>query len=268
MSSVIKALHLLNHFSTTQPEIGLSQLCRLAKRDKATTYRQLQALEVTGFVEKNSLTKRYRLGPALLQLAQVREATVPRKEGAESAIFALADATGETSHVSVLSGTTVYGLASCESPKHSTRAIIDLDTFPLHATASGLCALAFGPAYLMDAALSDLTLFTQTTVANSGALEKTVQATRKTGFGRANRCFESDIESLSAPLFDQTGQFAGAVSVACVATRFTPVLEKTIKNQLINASRDITHNWGGFIPSSIKDLWAKSLIPANTLEAI
>jgi hypothetical protein len=90
MSSVIKALDLLSHFSASQPEIGLSQLCRIAKRDKATTYRHLQALEVTGFIEQNSATKHYRLGPAVLQLAEIREATVPRKSSAEDPLFDLA----------------------------------------------------------------------------------------------------------------------------------------------------------------------------------
>ena len=104
MSSVTKTLALLAFFSPSRPEIGLSQLCRLAKRDKATTYRHLQALEEAGFVEQSALTKMYRLGPALLQLAQVREATVPRKMGAEAALAALSDATGETAHVTVLSG--------------------------------------------------------------------------------------------------------------------------------------------------------------------
>ena len=267
MSSVTKALDLLNHFSAMRPEIGLSQLCRVAKRDKATTYRHLQALDIAGFVEQNPATKQYRLGPALLQLAQTREATVPRKAGVEQPLFDLADATGETAHVTVLSGTTMYGLAASESPQHVTRAIIDIDTFPLHATASGLCALAFGPENLIDIALSDLTEFTDMTASDPQGLKSVVQQIRETGFGRANRSYEAETDSLSAPLFDQTGLFAGAVSVACVATRLTPTLEQSIKEHLMIASRDITHNWGGIIPSTINGLWAKSINPTQALES-
>lgn len=266
MSSVTKALDLLSHFSAARAEIGLSQLCRIAKRDKATTYRHLQALEVAGFIEQNPSTRQYRLGPAVLQLAQTREATVPRKASTEGPLFDLTEATGETAHVTVLSGSKVYGLASCDSPRHGTRAIIDIDTFPLHATASGLCALAFGPEDLMDTALADLTQFTQATATKPDTLKETVQAIRQTGFGRAKRTYEAEIEGLSAPLFDQTGQFAGAVSVASVATRFTPALEYTIKEHLMIASRDISHNWGGTIPDKIEALWAKSLILPQAME--
>ena len=262
LSSAAKTLELLAYFSTTRPEIGLSQLCKLAKRDKATTHRHLQALEKTGFVEKNPITKQYRLGPAVLQLAQTREATVPRKAGVQAPLFDLADATGETSHVTVLSGTTVYELMSCDSPKHGTRAIIDIQTFPLHATASGLCALAFGPEALIDVALNELQPFTRTTATTSEDLHTMVEAIRNTGFGRADRSFEDDVQGLSAPIFDQTGHFAGAVSVASVAARFTPDLERIIKTQLIITARQISNNWGGTVPAQIKAIWAKHFTPS------
>lgn len=262
LSSATKTLELLAYFSTTRPEIGLSQLCKLAKRDKATTHRHLQALEKTGFVEKNPITKQYRLGPAVLQLAQTREATVPRKAGVQAPLFDLADATGETSHVTVLSGTTVYELMSCDSPKHGTRAIIDIQTFPLHATASGLCALAFGPEALIDVALNELQPFTRTTATTLEDLQAMVEAIRNTGFGRADRSFEDDVQGLSAPIFDQTGHFAGAVSVASVAARFTPDMERIIKTQLIITARQISNNWGGTVPTQIEAIWAKHFTPS------
>ena len=259
MSSVTKALALLKHFSTDRPEIGLSQLCRLTGRDKATTYRYLQALEITGFVEQNQTTRHYRIGPSVMKLAQVREETVPRKEGALSALSALADATGETAHATVLSGTTLYALASCESPMHGTRAVIDIDTFPLHATASGVCALAFGPDNLFAIATSNLQRFTDTTPTTPDTLMSLVKTARETGFGSANQSYEAEIHGISAPVFDQTGAFAGAVSVATVAARLTPKLEATIKTHLVEASREITRNWGGSPPASLEACWTNSL---------
>lgn len=267
MSSVTKALKLLSCFSTTRPEIGLSQMCRIAGRDKATTYRHLQALEAAGFVEQNPQTKHYRLGPAFMHLAQMREATVPRKEAARSALAALADATGETAHVTVLSGTTVYGLSDCESLHHATRAVIDITTYPLHATASGLCALAFGPPELMDAAVADLQAFTAKTPRTEADLAALTTRIRETGFARADQSFEEEIQGLAAPIFDHTGHFAGAVAVACVASRFTAELEHTIKTELIVAAREITRNWGGTIPAPIEAVWATSVPHPQALES-
>jgi DNA-binding IclR family transcriptional regulator len=258
MSSAGKTLDLLSHFSVTRPEIGLSQLCRLAGRDKATTHRHLQALEEAGFVEKNPLTKSYRLGPVVLQLAHTREMTVPRKASAEPVLAQLADVTGETTHISVLSGGTVYPLFSCESRQHSTRIIIDTQKLPLHATSSGLCALAFGPAELFDTAAANLTAFTSHTIQTREELALATQKVRESGFSKGIRSFQSDVASIAVPVFDHTGLFAGAVSVASVATRFTPELERCIRENLVIASHEITRNWGGRIPADLEALWAKS----------
>jgi len=266
MSSASKALQLLSYFSPEQPEIGLSQIRRMASRDKATTYRHLQALETMGFVEQNLATKRYRLGPALLQLAQVREATVPRKAGVELPLTALAQATGETAHVVVLSGTTLYSLLSRESPLHTIRAVIDINTFPLHATSSGLSALAFGPDALFDVACASLDRFTDTTPVTADELAREVARVRETGFGHAPGLFEREITSLAAPIFDQTGEFAGAVAVASVASRLTSELETTIKAHLAKTSRVITRNWGGVLPAAIEGLWSDFLSPSKELD--
>ncbi|ABD56428.1 IclR family transcriptional regulator [Jannaschia sp. CCS1] len=259
MSSATKTLELLAHFTTARPEIGLSAMCRLAGRDKATTYRHLQSLEEVGFVEQNPTNKMYRLGPALLQLAQTREATVPRKAAAEAALARLANATGETSHVSVLSGSTVYALASCESHSHSTRVIIDVDILPLHATGSGLCALAFGPSELMDVVGDAPEVFTPRTPATGAQVARAVAQTRDTGFAQSDRHYGEDTHSISAPIFDQTGHYAGAVTVASVATRFTPALGDCMKHHLVMAARDITRNWGGTLPRSVEAAWARTL---------
>lgn len=266
MSSAEKALTLLSHFSTARPEIGLSQMCRIAGRDKATTYRHLQALETAGFVEQNPATKHYRLGPAVMQLAQVREATVPRKDGAKAALTALADATGETAHVTVLSGTTLYALCECESPHHGIRAVIDINVFPLHATASGLCSVAFGGAALLKAAVENLECFTDTTPTTETELVDLVDSVRSTGFGHADQSFEAEIQGFAAPVFDHTGYLAGAVAVAGVASRVTSDLERTIKSELILAAREITRNWGGTIPAEVEAAWARSVTYSNTLE--
>ncbi|MFK7835967.1 MAG: IclR family transcriptional regulator [Sulfitobacter sp.] len=266
MSSATKSLELLSYFSATRPEIGLSQLYRLAKRDKATTYRHLQALEGVGFVEQNPQTKGYRLGPALLHLAQIRETTVPRKDGAQAALRTLADVTGETAHVSVLSGTTLYSLMSCASQQHATRAVIDITTHPLHATASGVCTLAFGPEVLFELALKTLDGFTANTPTSPQALAATVEKVRQTGFGVAEKTFEDEIYGISAPIFDQTGSLAGTISVASVASRFTQQLETVIKTNLIRASREITHNWGGTVPARVQAAWVISLSQSTALE--
>lgn len=263
MSVVAKAIELLSHFSVQSPELGLSQLCRLAGRDKATTYRHLTALVSLGFVEQTPTTKAYRMGPAVLHLAEVREATVPRRDGAIGPLRTLADQTGETVHVSILSGPVLHTLTFCESTHHSTRAVIDLQTLPLHATASGICVTTFGPAALRKAALAKMTRYTNQTPTDIQTLEAAIATAAASGFGESNRGYEDDIHSFAAPVFDRTGDIAGAVAVASVASRVTPASADTIRYTLAQAARDITQNWGGRVPEAIQALWDATLHPSS-----
>ena len=266
MSSATKTLELLNYFTPSRAEIGLSELCRLAKRDKGTTHRHLQDLEKSGFVEQNPRTREYRLGPAVLQLAQTREATVPRKAGAEFALRRLANASGETTHVSVLSGAVLHTLDSYEPPQHSIRVIIDVSRFPLHATASGLSVLAFGQPELVDAACENLKHFTNRTASSRVELEDEIAIARECGFGHADRTFEDEVYSVAIPLFDQTGHVAGAISVASVASRITEDAELRIRGKLIEAGREITRNWGGTIPAELEACWASTTKNSQVLD--
>ncbi|MFS4581459.1 IclR family transcriptional regulator C-terminal domain-containing protein [Phaeobacter sp. C3_T13_0] len=184
---------------------------------------------------------------------------MPRKAGTRLPLRQLADITGETAYVSVLFGTTLDALTSCESSRHGMRAIIDITTFPLHATASGLCALAFGPDELFASAATQLNKFTSNTAASPEALTELVGTARTTGFVCSDCSFEAEIYSLSAPLYDQACLFVGTVIIASVATRITPDQEQLIKTQLVSACREITRNWGGHIPHHIEAAWEASL---------
>ncbi len=259
MSVIEKAIGLLSHFSPLRPEIGLSEFRRLSRHDKATTYRYLTALESVGLVEKNPTNKAYRIGPAVLRLAELREATVPRKDGVLQPLAELAERTGESAHASVLSGTTLHSLAVHESAKHSTRVVIDVTILPLHATASGITALAYGGAELRKAALADMSRFTDFTPTTAEDLDRSVTEARETGVSVSSSGYEAGVHGMAVPVFDQTGLLAGAVAVASVSTRMTPEQEAINRASLIKAGRQITRNWGGIVPAAVDALWTETL---------
>ncbi len=266
MSVIEKAFGLLSHFSTLRPEIGLSEFRRLSSHDKATTYRYLTALEAVGLVEKTPTTKAYRIGPSVLRLAELREATVPRKQGVLQPLDTLAEQTGESAHASVLSGTVLHSLAAHESTRHSTRVVIDVTILPLHATASGVAVLAFGGPELRDAALADMHRYTEFTPVTADDLDAAIAKARASGVSTSGGAFEAGVHGMSVPVFDQTGTVAGAVSVASVSTRMTPEQEAINKSGLIEAGRQITRNWGGMVPASVDAIWTNTLASLSNKE--
>src|SRR5689334_9507064 len=111
MSTVDKALSLLGRFDSATPEIGLSEMAKAAGFDKATTRRLLVALAGRELVEQDPVSRRYRLGPAVVRLARLREEAFPLAEVARPIVDELSADIGETVHVTELSGTrltTVY----------------------------------------------------------------------------------------------------------------------------------------------------------------
>ena len=84
MGTTSKALSLLRLFSSSQPEIGLTELSRQSGMNKATVYRLMSDLAEHGFVEQVGADRMYRIGPGIMRLAVLREATVPLRSIAKS----------------------------------------------------------------------------------------------------------------------------------------------------------------------------------------
>ena len=258
MSTTDKALELLRLFTLNQPEIGLSDICRLAGRDKATTFRHLSALESSGLLEQMADSRRYRIGPMVLRLAQLRERSVPRREAVRPVLAHLAEVTGETAHVSLLQGGELVTLAHHEPQVHANRVVIHERALPLHATASGNAVLAFANAAQRAALGSEICAFTQHTATTEAALHHLLSEVRLVGFGVSDQGFELGVTGIAAPLFDDSDCVAGAVAVASVSARITPELVTRIKAELRQAARTITESWGGTIPKSLRAVWGET----------
>ncbi|MFK7993383.1 MAG: IclR family transcriptional regulator [Granulosicoccus sp.] len=259
MSTVRKAIDLLNWFSAERAQIGLAEFQRLTGRDKATTYRYLCALEESGLLEQDPDTRAYRMGPALLRFAHVREVTVPRRAGVRLVLPRVAEATGELAHASILQRNTLVTLTDHASTRYSARVVLDEPVLPLHATGSGLAVLAFGDSCLLKAALKNLKRYTDKTPTRREELEATLQIVRDTGFAIVDQSFEDGVLGVGVPLFDSSNKVAGSVAVACVATRINDDKIAVIKRELIDASRQISHSWGGTIPEELNQLWIDTL---------
>jgi IclR family transcriptional regulator, acetate operon repressor len=247
MGTVSKALELLNILAVDRGPKGLTGIASEAGFDKATSRRLLLELAKHGFVEQNPESRNYRLGPAFLHFARIREAALPLTSIVQPILNALAVSTGETAHVSILSGHSLSTIAVAESQR-ATRANVDpAEPLPLYATASGLVCLAFGNVSLFESYCKQVQFkrIAINTVTSKNALKEKVAETFAQGFGRADRSFESDIIGTAAPVFDQSGAAFGAVAVAAVASRFDAATERIIVRGVLDAAKAITRATGG-----------------------
>lgn len=245
MSTVDKALELLNLFSERDPELGLSEVARRSGHDKATTRRLLVSMERQGVVEQDSRSKRYRLGPALIRLARVRESTHPLEAVVEDVLERIVEETGETAHFSLVAGGALATVGMKESPRANRVSLERGERLPLHATASGLAFLAFAPKDQVRRALGrQLRAHTERTITDPDALEEMIEAVKLSGIAVSNQGYETDVFGMAAPVFDGSGFAKGAVAVATPKSRIDAHVEATNRDALREAAIDLTRALG------------------------
>ncbi len=252
MGTTSKALSLLDFFSRAQPLIGLSQMSRLAGINKASTHRLLGELADFGLVEQVTPGREYRLGPAFLRLAALREQNVPMRETAYALLETLADETGETTHMSLLQGEVLSTLAYAYADGHGTLVRMeDAEVLSLHATSSGLAVLAYSPPGFIDEVLSKrLTARTSQTKTDPEVIRASLPQIRTTGIAVSIGGFEEDVHSYAAPVFGANSACIGAVAVATPVSRMTDTLATHIKGRVLASALQLTRGWGGFPPSA------------------
>ena len=251
MGTVAKALSLLGLFARARPELGLSELARLSGLNKTTTYRLMSDLAAGGFVEQVGSGREYRLGPAFLRLAALREHAVPMRETVQVVLSGLAAATGETAHFSQVQGETLSTLAYAYSTAHGTSVHMDdAEVLTLHGTSSGLAVLAFSPPEFVDLVLArPLDARTLETITDPEAIRAQLSGIRTKGVADSVGGFEADVASQAAPVFDAAARVIGAVAVAAPLTRVTEDLARLVRAEVIASARHLTRLTGGFPPA-------------------
>lgn len=257
MGTITKALNLLNHFSASRPEIGLTDFRKLSGQDKATVHRHLVELAANGFLEQNPGTKGYRLGPAILRLAAVRERLFPARTLVAPLVEQLAAELGELVHVSLREGDHLSPLYHHDALIHGTRVYFDeAELLPLHATASGLAMLAFGPEQLLtDLLRSPLKAWTRHSITSAKQLQASVKEVRENGIAFVDQGFEEHVSSFAAPVFGDRLEAIGTIAVAAPTVRMTEDLKSDIRRHLIRTAAEVTEKLGGLVPTDLQRIW-------------
>lgn len=256
MGTISNALGLLELFSPDRAEIGLSDAVRLSRRDKATVHRYLTELAENGFLEQNPDSRAYRLGPALLRLSALRETLFPMRKLLQPIVVELSETVGELAHASLLQNEEMSPLVHADPKLHGVQVHFDIaEMLPLHATSSGIAALAFRP----DAAIRQhiarpLRKHTARTVANPDQLLELIEGVRSYGLCTQSDAFEDGVSSVGAPVFGGGGRIVGALAVALPTTRATPQKTRAIADALRRSALQATVALGGSLPKPFKDL--------------
>jgi len=243
--SVLRAVALLKAFTDSQPELGLKELARAAKLNKTTAFRMLTALESAGLISKNDETDSYRLGPEAIALGGRALRANRLYLASRPELEALAQKTGETATLEVLTGGETLILDEVLShyfvgatPSIGTR-------WPAHTTSTGKVLLAHLSTEEFDAILSGrLAKPTANSVTSPAALRRELNRVREQGYPGADEELEVGHVAVGAPVRNHEGRVVAAISVGGPSARLTPERIAELTPRAIQAADRISKTLG------------------------
>jgi IclR family transcriptional regulator, acetate operon repressor len=246
LKTIDKALTVLGFFTVETAEYRLSDLARAADIDKVTMMRILASLALRGFVEQNAETRKYRLGPAVLRLARVREASFPLLAVLQPVLARLSQQSDETAHAAEFDGETLNSIGVHEPDRGNRINVRTGVARSLHATASGMAALAASTdSFIAEILSAPLEAYTDHTITQPDAMWAEISAIRKRGYSVSNQAREMGVSSVAAAFCDRSGVLIGTVSLAMPTDRAEPSMIARLGPLVATAATQIEHSLFG-----------------------
>ena len=234
---------LLRELSTTMPEgVGTTALAAATAISRPTAHRLLSALTEQGFVDRDTRTGNWLLGPELFLMGTVAAERYDVTEIAREHVAALADATGESAFFSVRrGGETVCLVRQDGSFPIRSFVLHEGKRFPLGVASAGLVILSYLPSATAERYLADTDLTGEFGDAHSAeALRARIAATRDTGYAVNPALIVPGSWGMGAAVFTATGQPAWALSLTGTEHRFSADRQPELGRLLLDHAHRLT----------------------------
>ena len=215
-----KVLRILEALDGSPAGLQLREIALQTGINKSTAYRFLAHLEKEDYLFRDNggayivAPKLARLGSGISYHATLRKVSNP-------VLTSIAQSTTETVNLGVLDGNEILYLDVMEST-HSFRMVSKPGMRrPLSCTALGKAILAFLPADQQEEILPTLTFerFTQYTISNLPRLRRELGRIAQQGYALDNQETNLGAVCVAAPILDESGKVAAAISVSGPVTR-------------------------------------------------
>ncbi|MCI8608807.1 MAG: IclR family transcriptional regulator [Firmicutes bacterium] len=246
ISMIEKACQVVEFLSGNSGEAGISQIAAATGLSKSTVFRILYTLQEWEWIERNPASERYRLGLFFLKAGKQVRNRLDLKTVAQPIMENLAKVTGETVNLGVafenrvLVVQSVYGEASLLISK--------LDpVFELYCSGMGKLFLSAMDENRLARYWESQTFEKKTvnTITTRPELEAELTKIRQVGYSVDNEEYEYGLFCFAAPVMDENGGLAGAISVSGPVSRMEKVKGlEFIKESVCAAAAEIGKKMG------------------------
>jgi DNA-binding IclR family transcriptional regulator len=219
--ALARGLSILALFDIEHPDWGLNEICAQTGISKTTAYRMLRTMEAKEVLAYDASSERYHLGKANIPLAYLALSYVGFVRSAHRFLDELAETTGETVELSVLSpaGAVIVDEVATKHPfrlNRPTGRISDNlanSSFRLH--------VAFQPPAEQQKYLSrPRQKLTPNTIIDREEIELRMVAEKEEGIAFDMEELDLGVCAASAPVYEPDGTVKAVVTVVAPAERF------------------------------------------------
>jgi DNA-binding IclR family transcriptional regulator len=219
----LRALKILTTFSIEKPSYTNRELSRELGLNKSTVTALLSSLEEGQFLEKDPITREYRLTHRLYQLGRVYISQIDLHKVAIPSLTELAVAYNETVHIGFLNNHTVFNIDTIESTQTiGIRITRDVPT-DAHGSAMGKTLLAnLDQEELKEYfRTAELKRHTPNTITSKIKLRNHLVRIRENGYAIDDAELSDEVRCVAAPIFNRTSKAVAAISISGPKFRMT-----------------------------------------------
>jgi IclR family transcriptional regulator, pca regulon regulatory protein len=233
--SLERGLAILSAFTPDRPALGISELARKLGLTRSTTHRYVATLATLGYLYQDDATRKYRLGPRVIDLGFSVLGSMELREIAAPHLRRLTDITGHTSNLAIRDDTDVILIDRVRGRPgryhHLESSLHAGSRLPSYCSATGKALLAFLPRPDLDRLLDRIDLVQRgpRTLTDKAALLAELEQVRRTGVAVNDEELDSGLRSIAAPVRARSGEVVAAVNVSIP---WSPVAMRDLAVQL------------------------------------
>jgi DNA-binding IclR family transcriptional regulator len=246
IQSIERAAAILRLLSGRSRRLGVAELAGELELPKGTVHGILRTLHYVGYVEQDSESGKYQLGPALLHMGSSYLDGNELRTRALNWADALATQSGESVRIGTLHDNQVLIVHHVFRPDDSRQALEVGALMPAHATALGKALLARHPYVASElAGHSRLVSYTTETLTDVYRFRQELEEVSKRGWAsEVGELFQGSA-SIAAPIEDRRRMTAGAIGISgsiervCDDRRARPELVDHVRQAARAISREL-----------------------------
>ena len=211
--TLARGLNVLELLADADEGIGLSELARAARMDKATVFRMVETLAARGYVARCEGSTKYELTVRLWELGHRVIARRDISRVARPFLRRLAEQTGETAYLAVPDGFDAVYIDKFDSA-NAVRTFMPIGgRMPLYCGSTGKVLLAFQTDDRFEAVARKLKPVTRFTITSRARLLREIRQVRRRGFALNQNEFRLGISGVAGPVRDGTGNVVASFGI-------------------------------------------------------